>query len=70
MVDHVGFFVCPGHHPAAINHEDDLLALVGLVVSYGELLTSRGRTPVDVFVVVVLGIVSQPFKFVVLTNAP
>ena len=41
MVDHVGVFVGARHHATAINHEDELLALVGLVISYGKLLTGQ-----------------------------
>ena len=59
-----------GHHAAAIDQEDDPLALVGLEVLDGELVPPGGAAPVDVLVVVVERVVAEPLELVVLADSP
>ena len=59
-----------GHHPAAVDQEDDPLALAGLKVLDGELLPPGGGPPVDVLVVVVERVVAEPLELVVLADPP
>ena len=54
------------HHAPTIEHEDQTLALVDLKVLHGQLVSSRGRPPVDMSEVVIDRIISQSFKLVVL----
>ncbi len=59
-----------GHHPAAVDQEDDPLALAGLEVLDGQFPPPGGRPPVDVLVVVVDRVVAEPLEVVVLADAP
>ncbi len=54
------------HHAPTIEHEDQTLALVDLKVLHGQLVSSRGRPPVDMSEIVIDRIISQSFKLVVL----
>ena len=59
-----------GHHPAAVDQEDDPLALVGLVGPDGELPPAGGRLPVEVAGLVPLGVVAEPLELVVGPQPP
>ena len=54
------------HHAPTIEHENQTLALVHLKVFHGQLVSSRGRSPVKMPEIVIDRIIPQPFKLVVL----
>ena len=57
-----------GHHPPAVDQEDDSLALADLKVLDGEFSPPRGRPPVDVLVVVVDVVIAEPLEIVILAD--
>ena len=59
-----------GHHPAAVYEKNNPLALIRLKVFYGQLSSTRRGPPINMLEVVVLSVVSQPFKLIVLADLP
>ena len=59
-----------GHQPSGVDEEHDLLALRGLELANGELVSPGGRPPIDPLVIVVDRVVAEPFEFVVLADLP
>ena len=59
-----------GHQPAAVEQEDDPLALAGLKILDGQLEAAGGGPPVDVLVVVVERVVAEPLEIVFQADLP
>jgi hypothetical protein len=52
-----------GHHAPRVEHEDEVLIALELVLTHGEPLAARGGLPVDCTVLVVWYLIAQARKF-------
>jgi predicted dinucleotide-utilizing enzyme len=68
IVNKTQTFVFVGHHPSAIDHEMNALTLVRLVLFDGQTISSCRASPVNVTVIITIGIISESLEVVILPN--